>query len=196
MRLILRDRSAALVAAWAAAFAGVEQVEWSTGDIFGVRGDAVVSPANSFGFMDGGIDLAFSERFGWGLQARLQRLLSEQHCGELPVGQAVIVETLDDQCPFLVSAPTMRIPMQVASTPNAYLAMRAALLALKSHNASGQRRIERVVCPGMASAIGAMPLERVARQMRLAWDVVQLGKSWPPATASAVLRAHHELTGT
>jgi len=28
-------------------------------------GDFQVSPANSFGFMDGGIDMAYSSRFGW-----------------------------------------------------------------------------------------------------------------------------------
>ena len=27
--------------------------------------DAIVSPANSFGFMDGGIDMVYSKRFGW-----------------------------------------------------------------------------------------------------------------------------------
>ena len=39
---------------------------------------AVVSPANSFGFMDGGLDYKLSERFGWALQERLQRRLAVQ----------------------------------------------------------------------------------------------------------------------
>lgn len=30
---------------------------------------------------------------------------------------------------YLVSAPTMRVPMNVTDTPNAYLALRAALIA-------------------------------------------------------------------
>ncbi len=67
---------------------------------------ALVSPANSFGYMDGGIDLAYTERFGWDLQDRLRGMLSGRHFGELPVGQAVILETLDREYPFLVSAPT------------------------------------------------------------------------------------------
>lgn len=193
VQLLLRDRQVGVVAAWAKAFEGVAGVRCTVGDIFGDDADAVVSPANSFGFMDGGIDLAYSERFGWGLQARLQRHISEHHLGELPVGQAVIVETLDDRIPFLVSAPTMRVPMDVSATPNAYLALRAALIAVRSHNETSSRRISRLLCPGLASAIGAMPFERVARQMRLAWDVVMAGKPWPPATGGAVLRAHHEL---
>ena len=33
--------------------------------------DAIVSPANSFGYMDGGIDLVYLHRFGWELQTAL-----------------------------------------------------------------------------------------------------------------------------
>lgn len=83
VQLILRDRQAGVVAAWTKAFEGVVGVRCTVGDIFAADADAVVSPANSFGFMDGGIDLAYSERFGWGLQARLQRHIAEHHLGEL-----------------------------------------------------------------------------------------------------------------
>jgi len=195
MKLLLRDRNGALVKAWADAFAGDPDVSWSTGDIFGVEADALVSPANSFGFMDGGIDLAYLEHFGVALETRLQRHLALHHFGELPVGQAVVVETLDDRCPFMVSAPTMRIPMNVAATPNAYLAMRAALIAVRQHNLDHSRRITTLLCPGLASAIGGMPVQRVAAQMKLAWDVVVRGVTWPPPTGGKVLRAHHELVG-
>ena len=52
--LRLRDRNPALVEAWRRNFEGIERVEISQGDIFGVTADAIVSPANSFGYMDGG----------------------------------------------------------------------------------------------------------------------------------------------
>lgn len=193
MKLLLRDRNGALVKAWSHVFAAEPDVSCSTGDIFGVEGDALVSPANSFGYMDGGIDLAYLEHFGGALESRLQRYLVTHHLGELPVGQAVIIETLDDRLPFMVSAPTMRIPMNVAATPNAYLAMRAALLAVRQHNIENPRRIERLICPGLASAIGGMPAERVAAQMKLAWDVVVRGIPWPPQTGDKVLQAHFAL---
>src|SRR5512147_1366386 len=93
MRLRLRDRNEALVDAWRREFSGVANVEVSCGEIFDLPADAIVSPANSFGFMDGGIDLVYSRRFGWDLQERLQALLRAEHAGELPVGQALIVET-------------------------------------------------------------------------------------------------------
>jgi len=58
-----------------------------------LRVDAIISPANSFGFMDSGIDLAYSHRFDWQLQQDLQELLRAQHNGESPVGQAVSIPT-------------------------------------------------------------------------------------------------------
>src|SRR5437868_2455500 len=134
VRYYLRDREPQLPDAWRRYFYGLDSVEASCGDIFDVQADAIVSPANSFGFMDGGIDLAYSRRFGWELQARLQALLREEYDGELLVGQAVLLETHDDTIPYLISAPTMRVPMNVAGTVNAYLAFRAVLRVVNAHN--------------------------------------------------------------
>ena len=65
LRLHLRDLSQSLVSAWTAEFTGVPGVTISRGDIFSdkkgqirphdpidIQADAIVSPANSFGFMD------------------------------------------------------------------------------------------------------------------------------------------------
>jgi len=90
----LRDIDADVVRAWEKYFVGIANVRVSQGDIFEVPADAIVSPANSFGYMDGGIDLVYLHRFGWELQARLQAHLRNEHDGELPVGQAIIMETL------------------------------------------------------------------------------------------------------
>src|SRR5689334_21817016 len=117
----LRDINTPLVEAWSRCFSGIPEVRPSIGDIFGVRADAIISPANSFGFMDGGIDLLYSRRFGWQLQERLQRLLQEEYDGELPVGMAVLLGTGELDIPYLISAPTMRAPADVSNTVNAYL---------------------------------------------------------------------------
>ena len=61
-----------MIDAWNALFKKEENVEVSNGDLTQAICDAIVSPANSFGFMDGGIDYAISERFGWDLQLELQ----------------------------------------------------------------------------------------------------------------------------
>jgi O-acetyl-ADP-ribose deacetylase (regulator of RNase III) len=197
MRLFLRDRNQQLCDAWHSVFANDAAVEISCGEIFeGPSADAVVSPANSFGFMDGGIDLAYAEHFGWELETRLKAKLKSEHYGELPVGQAVIVETNNARIPFMISAPTMRLPTNVANTPNAYLALRAALVAAKQRNVGMiETKIETILCPGLASAIGAMPPPRVAQQMHLAWNIVVHSMPWPPATAGLVHRFHREITG-
>jgi hypothetical protein len=67
MQFILAATEPLLADAWHKAFQGVENVQIHQGSIFDVSADALVSPANSFGFMDGGIDAQYSQAFGWDL---------------------------------------------------------------------------------------------------------------------------------
>lgn len=193
LQLHLRDLSRVMVEAWRREFAGLESVTITQGDIFSdkpgtilpgdpitVTADAIVSPANSFGYMNGGIDAVYTHVLGPRTQEALQALLRDEHHGELPVGQAVIVASGCAALPWCVSAPTMRTPCDVSQTLNAFLAMRAALRAVLAHNAAGLPRITTVLCPGLATAIGGMPVERCARQMRVAWERVVLGHAFHP----------------
>jgi O-acetyl-ADP-ribose deacetylase (regulator of RNase III) len=189
----LRDINAGIVKAWEQAFADVPDVRVSRGDIFEHKADAIVSPANSFGFMDGGIDLLYSQHFGWSLQTDLQALLAEQYYGELPVGQAVVVATGHDSIPFMVSAPTMRIPADISETVNVYLAFRAALIAVLGHNARTQPLIRTLLVPGLGTGIGAVPPAAAARQMRLAYDTIIGSGSIKSRNARAILRQHNEM---
>lgn len=202
----LRDLGKPLVEAWAREFAEVASVTTSCGDIFStkpghlgagepvdVEADAVVSPANSFGFMDGGIDAVYTYQFGEGVQQRLQARIAAEHGGELPVGMAVIVPTMHPGIPWCISAPTMRVPGDVADTANAYLAFRAALRAVLAHNASGAAPIRRVLCPGLGTAIGQMPVARCARQMRIAWDRVLGAQPGMPRSVRAAAEQELEL---
>ncbi|HLK55298.1 MAG TPA: macro domain-containing protein [Chthonomonadaceae bacterium] len=182
MKYLLRDREPRLVAAWQKAFQDVPEVEASCGDIFDLEAVAIVSPANSFGFMDGGIDLAYSLRFGWDLQKRLQALLRKEYDGELLVGQAVLLETRDKAIPYLISAPTMRVPMSVDGTVNAYLAFRAVLRLVNAYNVEHPDAIPTVLCPGLGTATGLLPFDLCAKQMRTAWQNVQR----PPAAPVGV----------
>jgi O-acetyl-ADP-ribose deacetylase (regulator of RNase III) len=186
----LRDRNPQLVSAWQKMFAWVPEVEASCGDIFDLEANAIVSPANSFGFMDGGIDLVYSRHFGWGLQQRLQALLRDEYDGELLVGQAVLVETGDKDIPYLISAPTMRVPMNIEETVNAYLAFRAVLRLVKAYNTQHPGAISTVLCPGLGTATGMLPFDICARQMLTAWKHVHN----PPAAPDGVneiLRDHY-----
>ena len=160
--MLLVDRDAALVRAWRNAFADRDDVEVLEGDYFARPAGAMVSPANSFGIMDGGLDAAIRDQLGFTVQKRVQRAIVERHHGELPIGAAELVETGDDRWPVLVVAPTMRVPENVAQTLNAYLAFRAVVLACKRAD------IESLVCCGLATGIGGMEPQRAAVQMRMA----------------------------
>jgi hypothetical protein len=62
MKLILAAAQQTLARAWEMEFREVRGVEIHRGSISEVAADALVSPANSFGFMDGGIDALYSSR--------------------------------------------------------------------------------------------------------------------------------------
>lgn len=164
MKIWLVDRNAPMARAWRQAFEDAEHVEVVEGDYFLRPAAAMVSPANSFGIMDGGLDLAIRDALGFQVQRRVQRAIIDRHHGELPIGAAEIVETGDERWPHLVVAPTMRIPESVAQTLNAYLAFRAALLACRQHATP----IGSLVCCGLGTGIGGMDPHRCAVQMRMA----------------------------
>jgi O-acetyl-ADP-ribose deacetylase (regulator of RNase III) len=189
----LRDINTAVVEAWEQAFADAPEVLVSHGDIFEHTADAIVSPANSFGYMDGGIDLVYSMYFGWELEANLKTLLSERHYGELPVGQAVILPTGHAHIRFLVSAPTMRVPASIGGTPNVYLAFRAALIAALSHNVNADAPIRSLLVPGFGTGVGKVAPEQAARQMRLAYDAIIKGHGIKRRNTGAILREHREM---
>jgi O-acetyl-ADP-ribose deacetylase (regulator of RNase III) len=189
----LRDVDKKVVEAWERAFADVPNVLVSQGDIFEHAADAIVSPANSFGYMDGGIDLVYSMYFGWELESRLKALLSERHYGELPVGQAVVLPTGHAFIPFLVSAPTMRVPSIISETANVYLALRAALIAVLTHNKEADTSIQSLLVPGFGTGVGKMPAERAAAQMRLAHDAIIGGQGTKSRNTGTILREHREL---
>ncbi|PQI95445.1 phage tail protein [Escherichia fergusonii] len=134
--------------------------------------DCMVSAANSFGLMDGGVDAAITAFFGTQLQTRVQNHIIREYLGEQPVGSAFVIETGDNHHPWLVHAPTMRVPLTIDGTDAVYNATWAALLAIFQHNknATTDRKIKTVVFPAMGAGCGQVPFESVARQMKQAWD--------------------------
>ena len=68
MKIILSAVEAPLADAWQRFCGHLEGVTVHRGSILDLEVEAVVSPANSFGFMDGGIDALYSSFFGWRVQ--------------------------------------------------------------------------------------------------------------------------------
>jgi O-acetyl-ADP-ribose deacetylase (regulator of RNase III) len=187
MEVILVGLAGKLLDAWTEVFGQEEHVRIVEGDITKVSCDAMVSPANSFGFMDGGLDYTLSERFGWDLEKQLQQRIKELPEGELLVGQAILLETGDREVPFLISAPTMRIPtnFNIDTSVNAYLAMKAALIKAK-----GNARIASVAIPGLCTGVGRMQPMIAARQMHQAYREIILGQHMDFATFGEAQRYH------
>jgi O-acetyl-ADP-ribose deacetylase (regulator of RNase III) len=164
--LILCDIHAPLIREWRNHFAAHNEVEVFHGSILDVAADAYVSPANSFGIMDGGIDAIVSARFPL-VEERVQTAIAAR--GEpLPIGHCLTVETGDFNVPYLLCAPTMMFPSRVAHTDNAYVAMRAILDEVRrfNQNASG---IMSIAVPGLCTGVGDMPPHEAARQMAQAY---------------------------
>jgi O-acetyl-ADP-ribose deacetylase (regulator of RNase III) len=176
LHVILGAKNPELIKAWESEFVGLTDVTIRGGNILLAEADALVSPANSFGFMDGGFDWSISEMFEWKIQSMVQSVIRSKHSGELLVGDAEIVPTGNEQFPFLICAPTMRVPQNVADTVNAFLAMRATLLAINKFNKENAGTIRAVAIPGLCTGAGRMPYDRCARQMRAAYDLA-LGRS-------------------
>src|SRR5262249_24821471 len=127
LSIVLAAVDKPLAEAWQRACGDLSCVTIHHGSIFDAECDAVVSPANSFGFMDGGIDRLYTDYFGGAVQERLQACIRGCHGGELLVGCADIVPTGHARIPYLIAAPTMRVPSNLGRSIHPYLAARAVL---------------------------------------------------------------------
>ena len=174
MNLTLVDLNPGVVNAWAKVFADVPEISVQLGSIFDHPCDALVSPANSYGHMNGGIDFSISKILGWHIEKRLQEKLRQKHHGELLVGQAEIIPTEHADFPYLISAPTMRIPMSINRTPNVYHAMRAILILARDgqfdHGQQISDQVKTIAIPGLGTGVGQVSGMVCALQMRLAWE--------------------------
>jgi len=200
MRLVLAATDAPLADAWTEECASLPNVSVHRGSILDLDVDAVVSPANSFGFMEGGIDGVYRRYFGGHIQERLQALLRAQHDGELPVGMAEIIATDHPRLHYLIAAPTMRVPMNVAGTLHPYLAARAVFRLVKQGSfapGSGgeghvSSRVSSVAMPGLGTGVGGVPPRTCARQVRLAYEQIVLGRMPRYASLADALAAHQQ----
>lgn len=164
MKIVLCEINNQLVDSWVSSIlrTNLDNVTVVYDNILSLKVDAIVSPANSFGFMDGGIDLLYTQFFGIELQNNLQKIIQEQYNGELLVGQAIGVLTNNEQIPYCISAPTMRTPQRLFSFEPVYLSTKAAVRCALDLN------LESVAIPGMGTGTGGLNLQKAAETMILA----------------------------
>ncbi len=156
------------------------------------RSCAFISPANSSGAMDGGIDKIYSDMFVGPprIQKLVQTLIREEtiyydsdtNFPILPVGSGMMVPVPKNENTFLISVPTMFMPDDVSCSENAYYATFAALCVTQKHNSSihmrnsrggirfgeletDAERIDTLYIPGMCTGTGNMSLDAAIDQM-------------------------------
>ncbi|WP_182546703.1 macro domain-containing protein [Halosaccharopolyspora lacisalsi] len=177
LRLVLCALDESLLAAWNDIADGRDGLTTHRGSVLDVRADAVVSPANSYGLMRGGVDAVYASTFPQ-IEQQVRSAVLAYHGGELPVGEALLVPTGAPSPTWLISAPTMRDPGErlPGDTVHPYLAARAMLrlwARAALDNGTPVRSIVRsIVLPGLGTGIGGASPELCARQVAAAWDEV------------------------
>jgi O-acetyl-ADP-ribose deacetylase (regulator of RNase III) len=161
---------AAMCAAFRYRFAGLPNARVVQGRFEDLEPhDCFVTAGNSFGLMSAGIDAAVVRYFGVDLMLRVQHRILDQFFGEQPVGTAFVLATDHADVPFLVHAPTMRVPGSIDGTDKVYAATWSALLAVHWHNLASDRKIEVLAFPAMGTGFGGVPFDEAARQMAVAY---------------------------
>ncbi|MEV4441957.1 macro domain-containing protein [Streptomyces sp. NPDC049577] len=166
LRVVLTDINTAVVEAWRAAFADTPGIEIRKGSILDEDVDAWVTPTNSRGRMDGGLDAVIKRHLGAGIQLRVQRAIRDRFAGRLPVGSAVCVPSGAVTPRFLISTPTMEGSSQnVSETLNVALACAAAFQAIHRQNQEAPGSIGSVALVGMGARTGRVPARVCANLM-------------------------------
>ncbi|MFF0215314.1 ADP-ribosyltransferase domain-containing protein [Streptomyces vinaceus] len=166
LRVVLTDVNERVVEAWRAAFADTPGIEIRRGSILDEDVDAWVTPTNSRGRMDGGVDAAVKRHLGAGIQLRVQRAIRDRFAGAMPVGSAVCVPSGAAVPRFLISTPTMVESSQnVSATLNVALACAAAFQAVHRQNRKAPGSIRSVALVGMGARTGRVPARRCANLM-------------------------------
>jgi O-acetyl-ADP-ribose deacetylase (regulator of RNase III) len=138
-----------------------------------------VSPANSLGFMDGGIDLVLSRIIMPGIEQKVKKrieqlgIISSMGRPYLPIGSVIAVpHSLNT---FLIVTPTMFLPHDVRGTQNAYWSFYATLKMWRKLCIQKNKKFNLVVT-SHCCGVGRMPGSESADQMKRAYDDFIHGK--------------------
>ena len=123
------------------------------GDITKINCDAIVNPANSFGYMGGGVAGAI-KRIG-GTEIENQAVSK----APIHIGTAVTTTAGNLPCKYVIHAPTMERPAMRIGVDNVRKATYAALKLGK------QLQIKSIAIPGMGTGVGGVSANDAAKAM-------------------------------
>jgi O-acetyl-ADP-ribose deacetylase (regulator of RNase III) len=171
-KVILVDINEDVVKAWRDIFIDNPEVEVHHGSMLDQQVDAWVTPTNSMGRMNGGLDQVLKDHFGASIEGAVQKDIETLYGGTMPVGAATCVATGGAKPSFLISTPTMvGCSDNISQTQNVAFACAAALQAVHIHNRKSPDTIESVAIAGLGAQTGQVPVEVCARLM---WSAYHL----------------------
>ncbi|OQE27869.1 hypothetical protein PENSTE_c004G06759 [Penicillium steckii] len=145
-----------------------------------IKFDLIVSPANSFGRLDGAFDHAISKTFSpqddyHAVTRSAQSALYQKWRGFAPPGTCTLVEwglTLASnsrECRWLAVCPTMKEPCDVKWDREIVFECTWSLLCeVEGHNRRNKREIRSILMTPFAAGVGKVSKERWASQTVLA----------------------------
>ena len=120
------------------------------GDLTKISCDAIVNPANSFGYMGGGVAGAI-RRVG-GVEIENEAVSK----APIAVGKAVATTAGNLPCKYVIHAPTMKQPAMRIGVENVRLATKAAL------ELGVELNLKTIAIPGMGTGVGRVPVNAAA----------------------------------
>jgi len=121
------------------------------GDLTKIKCDAIVNPANSYGYMGGGVAGAI-KRVG-GIEIEKEAISK----APIIVGKAVETTSGSLPCRYVIHAPTMKRPAMQIDIENVKLATKAAL-------ETGIRlNLKTIAIPGMGTGVGGVSVDKAAK---------------------------------
>jgi len=120
------------------------------GDLTQIACDAIVNPANSFGYMGGGVAGAIKRIGGIDIE---KEAISQ---APINVGKAVITTAGSLPCKHVIHAPTMKQPAMRIGVENVRLATLAAL------KLGVELKLKTIAIPGMGTGVGRVPVIKAA----------------------------------
>lgn len=173
MRITLLDKNESIVFWWRQLFekemkemkVNVAFEKFDTFMQFNINNvDAVVSPANSFGLMDGGYDKAIIEYFGNELMEKVQEKIISKCHGEQVIGTSISLEIPNFKGKYLIHSPTMRWPERILDPRVIIDCTRTAILEAK------RLGVEHVVIPAFGGLTGKIEPEVIAKCMHCGYE--------------------------
>ena len=89
MKFNLVDLNKNMIFSWKKFFGENKELNIINDSIFNIKTDIIISPCNSYGFLDGGLDLKIKEFFGDYIEKRIQNKIKSDFNGELLVGDSM-----------------------------------------------------------------------------------------------------------